>query len=182
MIVTFDRLPEFRGAVSMVDGAFDPLHAGHVEYFRAAAALGLPLLCNVSSDWYVRTKHAPLLPDWQRAAVIDALRDITYTHLSQYDTETVLEQLQPANYVKGKDWEGRLPPRQIEICGRLGIQICFLDTVRDSSSRLLRQFAEDSARSAEPQTTAGGKSDEGVPGEVRERGAAGAPGERKLAR
>jgi cytidyltransferase-like protein len=142
MILTFEQLPEFRGAVSMVDGAFDPLHAGHIEYFRAAAALGWPLLCNVASDRYVRTKHAPLLPDWQRAVVIDALRDIAYTHVNEHDTETVLEQLRPRHYVKGKDWEGRLPPRQVEICARLGIEICYLDTVRDSSSRLLRAFAE----------------------------------------
>ena len=43
MILTFEDLPKFRGSVSMVDGAFDPLHAGHVEYFRAAAELGRPL-------------------------------------------------------------------------------------------------------------------------------------------
>ncbi len=120
MILTFEDLPKFRGSVSMVDGAFDPLHAGHVEYFRAAAELGRPLLCNVASDTYVRTKHPPLLPDWQRAVVIDALRDVAYTHVNEYDTETVLEQLRPYAYVKGKDWEGRLPPRQVEICGRLG--------------------------------------------------------------
>lgn len=142
MILTFEDLPKLRGSVSMVDGAFDPLHAGHVEYFRAAAELGRPLLCNVASDTYVRTKHPPLLPDWQRAVVIDALRDVAYTHVNEYDTETVLEQLRPYAYVKGKDWEGRLPPRQVEICGRLGIRICYLDTVRDSSTRLLRAYAE----------------------------------------
>jgi cytidyltransferase-like protein len=143
MIVTFDRLAELRGVVSMVDGAFDPLHAGHIEYFRAAAALGSPLLCNLASDRYVRTKHRPLLPETQRAVIIDALRDIAYTHVSESDTETVLEQLRPRRYVKGKDWEGRLPPRQIEICARWNIEICYLDTVRDSSSRLLRDFAAD---------------------------------------
>ena len=146
MILTFDQLPGFRGVVSMVDGAFDPLHAGHVEYFRAAVALGAPLLCNVASDRYVRRKHAPLLPDRQRVVIVDALRDISYTHLNEHDTETILEQLQPRHYVKGKDWEGKLPPRQIEICNRLGIRICYLDTVRDSSSRILRDFAEGAAR------------------------------------
>lgn len=142
MILTFDQLAELHGSVSMVDGAFDPLHAGHIEYFRAAAGLGWPLLCNIASDRYVRSKHAPLLPEEQRAMVIDALRDITYTHISEVDTEAVLEQLRPRNYVKGRDWEGRLPPRQIDICGRLGIEIRFLDTVRDSSTRILQTFSE----------------------------------------
>ena len=67
----------------MVDGAFDPLHRGHIEYFRAARELGVPLLCNVASDRYVRTKHPPLLPEDQRAAVIDAIRFIDYMHINR---------------------------------------------------------------------------------------------------
>lgn len=123
----------------MVDGAFDPLHAGHIEYFRTAAALGDPLLCNLAGDAYVRTKHAPLLPEGQRLAVIDALRDITYTHLNALDTETVLEQLRPVAYIKGSDWQGRLPKAQVDLCNRFGIRIVFMDTgMRESSTRLLR--------------------------------------------
>ena len=141
MIVTFDRLPEYRGSVAMVDGAFDPLHRGHIEYFRAAAErLDVPLLCNIASDGYVRTKHPPLLPEDQRAAIVDAIRYIAYTHINQFDTETVLKQLRPRYYVKGKDWEGRLPPDQVRICADHGIGIVYLDTVLDSSSRILEQF------------------------------------------
>lgn len=141
MIITFQALPEYHGKVAMVDGAFDPLHCGHIEYFRAAAALGVPVLCNVSSDQYVRTKHPPLLPEEQRTAVVDAIRYISYTHLNAYDTETVLRELRPRYYVKGKDWEGRLPPEQVVICREHGIEIVYLDTVLDSSSRILEQFA-----------------------------------------
>lgn len=142
MIVAFDDLKHYRQQVAMVDGAFDPLHRGHVEYFRAASRLEVPLLCNIASDRYVRTKHAPLLPEEQRAAVIDAIRYITYTHVNPFDTETVLRELRPRYYVKGKDWEGRLPPDQVTICRDHHIEIVYLDTVLDSSSRLLRQFAE----------------------------------------
>jgi cytidyltransferase-like protein len=111
MILAFDDLEQYRGRVAMVDGAFDPLHRGHVEYFRAAAEqLDVPLLCNVASDRYVRTKHPPLLSEDSRAAVVDAIRYITYTHINQFDTETILRQLRPKYYVKGRDWEGRLPP------------------------------------------------------------------------
>jgi len=141
VILTFDELPRYAGMLAMVDGAFDPLHAGHIDYFRVAAGLGLPLLCNVASDRYVNTKHPPLLPEQQRAVVVDAIRYISYTHVNQFDTETILEQLRPRYYVKGKDWEARgLPPRQVEICGRLGIGVVYLDTVRDSSSRILDRF------------------------------------------
>jgi len=142
MIVDFDQLAQYRGQVAMVDGAFDPLHRGHIEYFRAASELGVPLLCNVASDRYVRTKHAPLLPEDQRAVVVDAIRYVAYTHINQFDTETILRQLRPRYYVKGRDWNGRLPAEQVEICRDNGVEIVYLDTVLDSSSRLLQQFTQ----------------------------------------
>jgi len=144
MILSFDQLREHRQRVAMVDGAFDPLHRGHIEYFRAAAAsLDVPLLCNVASDTYVRTKHPPLLPEDQRAAIVDAIRYISYTHVNQFDTETILRELRPKYYVKGRDWEGRLPPEQVRICAEHGIGVVYLDTVFDSSSRILEQFIDD---------------------------------------
>lgn len=152
MIVTFDALPRYRGVVAMVDGAFDPLHAGHIVYFQAAAALGWPLLCNVAADPYVCTKHVPLLPEDQRIAVVDALRDISFTHLNRHDTATVLEHLRPSVYIKGRDWEGRLPARQVGLCARLGIQMVFVDTVCESSTRLL----EDAMRVATSRAQVGG--------------------------
>jgi cytidyltransferase-like protein len=141
VILEFDQLPDYRGRVAMVDGAFDPLHKGHIEYFRAASQLGLPLLCNVASDRYVRTKHRPLLSEDQRAAIIDAIRYIDYVHIYQIDTETVLRQLRPRYYVKGSDWRDRgLPPAQAVICREHGIDIVYLDTVLDSSSRILKDY------------------------------------------
>lgn len=143
MILDFDSLAQHRGKVAMVDGAFDPLHRGHIEYFRAAAAqLDVPLLCNVASDQYVSTKHPPLLPEDQRAVVVDAIRYISFTHVNRFDTETILRQLRPKYYVKGRDWEGRLPPEQVRICGEYGIEVVYLDTVIDSSSRLLKSYTE----------------------------------------
>ena len=141
MIVSFEQLKDYRKKVAMVDGAFDPLHRGHIEYFRAAVQqLDVPLLCNVASDRYVATKHPPLLPEDQRAAVVDAIRYISYTHINQFDTETILRELQPMYYVKGKDWDGRLPPDQVRICAEHGIGVVYLDTVFDSSTRILRSY------------------------------------------
>ena len=148
MILEFAQLKDYRGSVAMVDGAFDPLHRGHVEYFRAAAEqLDVPLLCNVASDRYVRTKNRPpLLPEDQRAAVVDAIRYITYTHINLFDTETILRELRPKYYVKGSDWKGRLPAEQVAICREHGVEVVYLDTVFDSSTRILseycRQFTE----------------------------------------
>jgi len=142
MILSFEQLVDYRHQVAMVDGAFDPLHHGHIAYFKAARELGSPVLCNVASDRYVSTKHRPLLSETQRATILDAIRYIDYVHIYQIDTETVLRQLRPRYYVKGSDWRARgLPPEQAVICREHDIEIVYLDTVLDSSSRLLQQFA-----------------------------------------
>jgi len=140
MMLRFDQLRDYRQRVAMVDGAFDPLHRGHVEYFRAASALDVPLLCNVASDAYVRTKHPPLLPEDQRAAVVDAIRYISYTHVNQFDTEMILRELRPKYYVKGKDWEGRLPNEQVRICAEHDIGVAYLATVLHSWRATLNAF------------------------------------------
>ena len=140
MILEFDDLEAYRGKVAMVDGAFDPVHTGHLAYFKVASVLGLPVLCNIASDRYVSTKRNPFMPEHQRAEIIDSIELIDYTHINRFDTETILEQLRPHYYVKGKDWKGRLPERQEEICAACDIEIVYLDTVLDSSSRILQVY------------------------------------------
>jgi len=150
MIVPFDQLQTLRGRVAMVDGAFDPLHRGHIEYFRVAWEFAkrqqVDLFCSVASDGYVRSKREPLLPDQERVAVVDAIRYISYTHLKGHDTEAILQELLPKYYVKGNDWVGRLPQEQARICREYGIEIVYLDTVLSSSTRILRTFLEKSAK------------------------------------
>ena len=141
MIVDTDRLSELAGAVSMVDGGFDPLHHGHVEYFRAAAALGLPVLCNLAPDEWVARKHPPLLRQSERGEVIDALRSVDYVHLASGPTVDVLRALRPRYYVKGADWLDRLPMEETAACAELGIAPVFLDTVVDSSTAIVERFA-----------------------------------------
>lgn len=126
----------------MVSGGFDPLHDGHVEYFAAARLLGLPILCNVTGDAYVSRKHPSLLPQERRARLIDAIRYIDYTHVSDLSTRQVLEAVRPRLFVKGRDWEGRLPAEEIEACEEAGTDIVYLDTMVDSSTRLLELCLE----------------------------------------
>ncbi len=47
--------------VVLVTGGFDPLHAGHIAYFKAARQLGDKLVVGVNSDaWLTRKKVVPL--------------------------------------------------------------------------------------------------------------------------
>ena len=141
-IVTDDRLPSLSGKVAMVDGGFDPLHRGHIAYFRAATELGVPVLCSLTPDSWVARKHPPLLEQSERAEVIDAIRYVDYTYVSTSSTEDVLTTLRPRYYVKGADWRERLPAEQVRICSEAGTEIVFLDTVLDSSTDILRRYRE----------------------------------------
>jgi D-beta-D-heptose 7-phosphate kinase / D-beta-D-heptose 1-phosphate adenosyltransferase len=146
MIVATVDLPQYGGLVTMADGGFDPLHHGHVAYLQAAAGLGLPVLCNVSSDEYVARKHRPVLAQEARGAILDALRFVDYVHLSQIETVAVLRLLRPRRYAKGADWRGRLPEEETAACAELGIEVVYLDTVLDSSSAILERYAHERAR------------------------------------
>ena len=143
MIVTTDQLHKYVGQLAMVDGSFDPLHDGHIAYFRAAAAVGHPLLCNIASDKWTSSKHRVLLSQQQRGVVIDAIKYVSFVHLSATTTLNVLELLQPKVYIKGSDWvaRGGVPSEEKEICQKLGIEIMYLDTVTNSSSRLLAEWS-----------------------------------------
>jgi cytidyltransferase-like protein len=142
VIVQTSELAGLAGQVTMVSGGFDPLHPGHIAYLREAAALGVPVLCNVSSDEWVGRKHPPLLTQAERVQVIDALRFVEYTHAEQGTTVDVLAGLRPRYFAKGADWRGRLPEEEVAICAEHGIEIVFLDTVLDSSTDVLRRYDE----------------------------------------
>ncbi len=144
MILTTDQLHNFAGQLVMVDGSFDPLHEGHISYFRDAAEFGLPVLCNVAPDVWTVSKHAVLLSQAQRGIVIDAIRYISYVHLALASTCNVLELLRPRIYVKGNDWlaRGGVPADEKLLCHRLGIEIKYLDTVSNSSSRILAKWSD----------------------------------------
>ena len=139
----------------MVGGGFDPLHDGHIDYIAAAAARGLPVLCNVEPDRYVATKHPLLLPQSSRVRVLDALRDVSYVHPSDTSTEAVLQQLRPRYFVKGADWKGRLPAVEQRVCSEHGIEVIYTDTVTNSSSALVGDLLGRGVRAPQRRSRAG---------------------------
>ncbi len=57
--------------IVLVTGGFDPLHSGHIAYFKAAKALGDILIVGVNSDaWLTRKKGAPFMPYKERASIV----------------------------------------------------------------------------------------------------------------
>lgn len=55
----------------LVTGGFDPLHSGHIEYFKEAKKLGDKLVVGLNSDeWLTRKKGRPFMPFQERLALI----------------------------------------------------------------------------------------------------------------
>jgi cytidyltransferase-like protein len=62
-------------AVVLVTGGFDPLHSGHIAYFKEAKKLGTKLVVGVNSDaWLTRKKGRPFMPWTERANIISELK------------------------------------------------------------------------------------------------------------
>lgn len=68
--------------IVLVNGGFDPIHSGHIAYFKAARALGDMLIVGINSDeWLERKKGRAFMPWNERLCVINnlAMVDEVYT-------------------------------------------------------------------------------------------------------
>lgn len=60
--------------IILVTGGFDPLHSGHIAYFKAAKELGDVLVVGLNSDdWLVRKKGQAFMPGYERSTIIENL-------------------------------------------------------------------------------------------------------------
>lgn len=65
--------------IVIVTGGFDPIHSGHIEYFKAAKALGDVLVVGVNSDeWLIRKKGKPFMPIQERTRIVGAIRYVDH--------------------------------------------------------------------------------------------------------
>ena len=64
--------------IVLVTGGFDPLHSGHIAYFKAARKLGNKLLVGVNSDeWLIRKKDKPFMNLEERINILNNLTMVT---------------------------------------------------------------------------------------------------------
>ena len=60
--------------IVLVTGGFDPLHSGHIAYFKAAKELGDHLVVGLNSDeWLTRKKGRPFMDVYERRRIIESL-------------------------------------------------------------------------------------------------------------
>jgi len=66
--------------IVVCSGGFDPIHSGHIAYFRAAKRMGDKLVVGVNSDeWLTRKKGKPFMPLQERLEIIQSIKYVDYT-------------------------------------------------------------------------------------------------------
>ena len=94
--------------VVFTNGCFDILHAGHIEFLRAARSLGDCLVVAVNSDASVarlKGPNRPIIPEEERMELLAGLEMVNFVCAFEEDTplETI-RKIQPDVLVKGADW------------------------------------------------------------------------------
>lgn len=136
----------------MVSGGFDPIHHGHVRYFKAAKALGDKLVVVINNDHWIRLKKGHgFMKARDRAEIIRGFRDVDRVVISFHKKGTSdmsvceeLKKIRPDIFANGGDrFASNIP--EFKICKELGIQMAFNighgGKVR-SSSDLLNKYAK----------------------------------------
>lgn len=78
--------------IVLVTGGFDPLHSGHIEYFKEAKKLGDKLIVGLNSDsWLERKKGRAFMPGHERITIIENLNMVDGVILFNDDDNTATE-------------------------------------------------------------------------------------------
>ena len=111
-----------------VAGGFDPLHLGHIRYFKAAKELGDKLVAILSSDQALRMRKGyNFMPFEERKEVLESIKYIDEVILSideDYTFRKTLEQLKPDIFANGGNKTMENTPER-EVCEKLGIKMVF---------------------------------------------------------
>ncbi|MGC9525910.1 MAG: adenylyltransferase/cytidyltransferase family protein [Limnospira sp.] len=122
------RNPERWRPLVFTNGCFDLIHAGHVRYLTRAKSLGRSLVVGLNSDRSVRAikpprpgyPPRPIVPEWQRAEVLGALKPVDGVVIFDDRTAShLIETLKPDIYVKGGDYTRSTLPETpaVQACG-----------------------------------------------------------------
>lgn len=115
MIIPFEEIEKVcielrtkRNKIVFTNGCFDIIHSGHIDYLSKAKGLGNILIVGLNSDRSVRRlkgERRPILPEGDRATILDALKPVDYVVIFDEDTPyRLIQMVRPDFLVKGGDY------------------------------------------------------------------------------
>lgn len=127
-------------SIVCVSGYFDPLHIGHIEYFKKSKEIGDKLMVIVNNDTQaILKKGRAFMPIDERIGIIKELRCVDYVVKSIDDDRTVCQTLKkirpkPDFFCNGGDQNNNTIP-EVEICNQRNIILRdgFGDKIQSSS-------------------------------------------------
>jgi rfaE bifunctional protein nucleotidyltransferase chain/domain len=132
-----NRAPHQWRPLVLTNGCFDLLHVGHVRYLSQAKAWGKSLVVGINSDRSVqglKGKHRPIVPQDQRAEIIDSLKWVDGVVIfAEATADKLLETLQPDIYVKGGDYRPDTLP-EMKTLNKLSIRLQLIPVETSTST------------------------------------------------
>ncbi|MFZ1987956.1 MAG: adenylyltransferase/cytidyltransferase family protein [Minisyncoccia bacterium] len=115
--------------VVAVSGGFDPVHVGHIRYFKQARELGDKLIVILNDDeWLMRKKGYVFMPQEERIEVLQSIRYIDEIIVRDPAPDMsiihMLEKLPIHIFAKGGDRTLANIP-EADICNARGIKMIF---------------------------------------------------------
>lgn len=118
----------------LTSGCFDGVHAGHVAYLEAAKSLCDPdelLVCAIAPDAYIAQVKGRT-PRWTQVDRVRAVYGLQSVDAALAQREgsiaAIIREYRPRCFIKGIDWEGRLPEDVRAACEEVGTHICYVET------------------------------------------------------
>ncbi len=130
--------------VILAHGAFDLLHAGHIDHLRAARAAGDRLIVSVSPDSVVRRDKGaprPIQGVGERVRMLRALRFVDQVWVcTSDDASDAIRLFAPDVFVKGRDYINVGPtPHERAAAQAVGCTIAYTQTEKKSTTDLINR-------------------------------------------
>lgn len=123
--------------IALTNGTFDLVHAGHVRYLNEAKKLADCLIVGLNSDTSVKkykSDKRPIVPQTERAEVVDSLQAVDYVVIFNETTaDNLISKVKPDIYVKGGDYTEDTLPETASV-KKYGGKIAFIKVVEGCST------------------------------------------------
>ena len=139
--------------IVLVTGGFDPLHSGHIAYFKAAQELGDYLVVGVNSDaWLARKKGRHFMPFEERASIVRELAcvdeviefdDSNDTAIQAIETVLVWNNYEKIIFANGGDRKRGNVPEEEYYCNEDNVEFVYGiggEDKKNSSSWILTEW------------------------------------------